>query len=133
MTRNRENNDGEEEAMQTIESLERIKRAIAHEVSRCEYDAMGNDHAGVEVSVLPDLVIVRVLRGVPPPADQRLATTEQGRALLRQWHHTLFDHYRERLKDTVATLTASEVKDVYMDIGLGSGEKVIVFTLGSGR
>jgi uncharacterized protein YbcI len=30
-------------------------------------------------------------------------------------------------------VTGSEVKDVYMDIGLCSGEKVIVFTLGSGR
>lgn len=117
--------------MQTIESQERIKSAIAHEVSRFEYDAMGNGHPGVEVSVLADLVIVRILRGVPPPAEQRLAGTEQGRALMRQWHHALFEHYRERLKDTVATLTASEVKDDYMDIGLCSGEKVIVFALDS--
>lgn len=119
--------------MQTIENQERIKSAVAHEVSCCESDAMGDGHAGVEVSVLADLVIVRVLRGVPPPAEQRLAGTEQGRALMRQWHHALFDHYRDRLKGTVAAVTGSEVKDVYMDIGLCSGEKVIVFTLGSGR
>ena len=62
--------------MQTIENQERIKSAIAHEVSRCGYDAMGNGHAGVEVSVLADLVIVRVLRGVPPPAEQRFAGME---------------------------------------------------------
>lgn len=121
--------------MQTIENQEHIKTSIAHEVSDCEHDAMGNGDAKVEVtvSVLRDLVIVRVLRGVPPAAEQRLALTEQGRALMRQWHHAVFDHYRERLKNTVATLTGSQVKDIYMDIGQCSGEKVIVFTLGSRR
>ncbi len=119
--------------MQTIDNQERIKSAIAHEVSRCEYDAMGNGDVDVEVSVLSNLVMVRVRRGVPPPAEQRLAGTEPGRALMRQWHHAVFDHDRERLKNAVATLTASEVKDVYMDIGLSSGEKVIVFTLGPRR
>ncbi len=119
--------------MQTIENQDHMKTAIAREVSHCEYDAMGSGYTDVEVSVLRDLVIVRFLGGVPTPAEKRFAGTEQGRALMRQLQHALFDHYRERLKDTVATLIASEVKDVYMDIGVCSGEKVIVFTLGSRR
>lgn len=117
--------------MQTIQNYEHIETAIARAVSHCEYDAMGRGYADVEVSVLRDLVVVRFLRGVPTPAEQQLAGTEQGRALMRQLHHALFDQYREGLKDTVATLTASDVKDVFMDIGLCSGEKVVVFTLGS--
>lgn len=122
----------QEEVRQTTQSYESIESAIARAVSHYEYDVMGGGYADVEVSVLRDVIVVRFLRGASTPAEQRLAGTEQGRALMRQLHDALFDQCRDRLKDTVARLTASSVKSVFVDIDVPAGEKVIVLTLGSG-
>jgi uncharacterized protein YbcI len=81
--------------------------------------------------VLRDVIVVRLLRGVSTLAERRLAGTEHGRALMRQLHHALFDQYRDDLKGTVATLTASSIKNAFMDIDVPAGEKVIVLTVGS--
>lgn len=125
--------DGEkEEAMQTIGSDEHLETAIARAVSHHETTIMGSGYADIEVSLLRDVIVVRLLRGVPTLAEQRLAGTEHGRALMRQLHHALFDQYRDDLKGTVAGLTASSIKNVFMDVDVPAGEKVIVLTLSSG-
>jgi uncharacterized protein YbcI len=117
--------------MQATQSGEHLEAAIARAVSHYEYDVMGGSYADIEVSVLRDVIVVRLLRGVPTLAEQRLAGTEHGRALMRQLHHALFDQYRDDLKGTVATLTASSIKNAFMDIDVPAGEKVIVLTVGS--
>lgn len=50
---------------------------------------------------------------------------------MRQLHYALFDQMRAKLTGALADLTNRVVKDLFTDISIASGEKVIIATLDS--
>lgn len=117
--------------MQAIRHDAHLETAIARAVAHQESHIMGSGYADVKVCLLRDLIVVRCWGAVHSPAEQQLAGTQRGRMLIRQLHHAAFEQYCDGLKDTVATLTASPIENVFMDFDVPAGEKVLVFTLGS--
>ncbi|MDP3596948.1 MAG: DUF2294 domain-containing protein [Nitrospirota bacterium] len=114
-----------------MQQQEALEAAVRKAVCQFELEFMAGSFAErIRVLVASDMIIVRS-QGVLPAAEQQLARTEEGQALVKQLYHALFAQHRRILVNQVAALTGMAVTDVLTDFALSTGEQVIVFLFAS--
>lgn len=116
---------------ESLQQQEALEAAVRKAVCQFELEFMAGSFAErIRVLVASDMIIVRS-QGVLPAAEQQLARTEEGQALVKQLYHALFAQHRRILVNQVAALTGMAVTDVLTDFALSTGEQVIVFLFAS--
>ena len=116
---------------ETLPQQQSLEEAVRKAVCRFELEFMAGSFAErIRVLVALDMIIVRS-QGVLPAAEQQLARTEEGQALVKLLYQTLFTQQRHILLHEVAALTGMEATDVLTDFSLSTGEQVIVFLFAS--
>ncbi|MDP1947429.1 MAG: Na-translocating system protein MpsC family protein [Nitrospirota bacterium] len=116
---------------ETLQQQEALEEAVRKAVCRFELEFMAGSFAErIRVLVAFDMIIVRS-QGVLPAAEQQLARTEEGQALVKLLYRTLFTQQRHILLHEVAAVTGMEAIDVLTDFSLSTGEQVMVFLFAS--
>ncbi len=106
-----------------------IAEGIARAAQQFERDWMGIRYTDVRVALVHEAVLIHLRGCTPSQAEWELVRTPHGRAVVKQMYRALFDECRDALAKTVSALLDVPVQEVFMDMNVCAGEKVIVLTL----
>jgi len=103
---------------------------IRNSIIKFEMDFMGRGPSDVRAFILKDMIVVR-LRDVLTPAEHQLAKNPEGAAIVKRMRENLIAQARDTLGKAIGNITGTEVLGLFTDIETTSGDRVLVFTLGS--
>ena len=95
-----------------------------------EIDYMGRGPKETRTYIVEDMVVVR-LKGVLTPAEQQLTKTAEGAELIKKMRSTLIEKAKPLLYRVIGDIISVKIVDLYTDISIVSGERIIVFALES--
>ena len=107
-----------------------IEAEISRAIVQFEIDYMGRGPKEARTHIIEDMLVVR-LKGVLTPAEQQLTKTPEGSELVKKMRATLIDKARPLLYQVVGDIAGTKILDLHTDISTASGERMLVFTLGS--
>jgi uncharacterized protein YbcI len=107
-----------------------IEADISRAIIQFEMDYMGRGPKEARTHIIEDMLVVR-LKGVLTPAEQQLTKTPEGSELVKKMRATLIDKARPFLYQVVGDIAGTKILDLHTDISTASGERILVFTLGS--
>jgi len=106
----------------------RAEAAISDEMMAFQHGFVGRGPERIRTRMVEDLVIVRSF-GVFTLAEKQLATSYEGRRLIKAMRQQVLEAGRPVLEEIVQRHTAAEVVSVHSDISTKSGEWMDVFVL----
>jgi len=101
---------------------------ISDEMMAFQHEFVGRGPNRIRTRIAEDLVIVRSF-GVLTPAERQLATSFEGRRLIKAMRQQVLEAGRSVLERIVQKHTGAEVISVHSDISTKSGEWLDVFVL----
>ena len=110
-----------------------IEAEISEAIIKFEKEYMGRGPDETKTYIINDMIVIRLQR-VLTPAEQQLAKSEgdvRGRSLIKQVRTELLEKARPLLEAMVWDITGRKVNSLHTDISTITGERIIVFTLGS--
>ena len=108
----------------------RAEAAISDEMMAFQHEFVGRGPERIRTRMVDDLVIVRSF-GVFTPAEKQLATSYEGRRIIKAMRQQVLEAGRPVLEAIVQKHTGAEVISVHSDISTKSGEWLDVFVLES--
>jgi uncharacterized protein YbcI len=102
--------------------------AISDEMRAYQHEFVGRGPDRIRTRMVEDLVIVRSF-GVLTPAERQLATSFEGRRLIKAMRQQVLEAGRSVLERIVHKHTGAEVISVHSDISTKIGEWLDVFVL----
>ena len=102
--------------------------ALTEAIIKFEKEYLGRGPLDARTFFIQDMILVR-MRGILTPAEQKLAESNDGRALVKDTRRQLFETSRPFLDEMVLQITGCEVVSMHTDVSSRTGERVIVFTL----
>ena len=102
-----------------------IEAAFTKEIVKFEKEYLGRGPLDARTYLINDMVVVR-LRGVLTPAEEKLAENKEGRVLVKDARRQLFETSRSVLEQLVKDILEVELVDMFSDISVDRGERVIV-------
>jgi uncharacterized protein YbcI len=105
-----------------------LEAEFTKEIIKLEKEYHGRGPLDARTFFIDDMILVR-LRGVLTQAEQKLAETPQGSALIKETRRQLFETSRSMLEDIVCTQLGFQVKSFHSDISTKNNERIIVLTL----
>jgi len=106
----------------------RSEAAISDEMMAFQHEFVGRSPDRIKTRIVEDLVIVRSF-GVLTPAERQLATSYEGRRLIKAMRQQVLEAGRSVLERIIQKHTGAEVVSVHSDISTKSGEWLDVFVL----
>jgi uncharacterized protein YbcI len=100
--------------------------AISDEMMTFQHEFVGRGPDPIRTRIVEDLVIVRSFGGLTP-AERQLATSFEGRRLIKAMGQQVLEAGRSVLERIVQKHTGAEVISVHSDISTKSGEWFGVF------
>jgi uncharacterized protein YbcI len=104
--------------------------AISDEMMAFQHEFVGRGPDRIKTRIVEDLVIVRSF-GVLTPAERQLATSFEGRRIIKAMRQQVLEAGCSVLERIVQKHTGAEVISVHSDISTKSGEWLDVFVLES--
>src|SRR5688572_13208469 len=101
---------------------------IARAAVAFERERTGHPPRWVAVALAGDTVVV-TLHGALPPAEQALAQTPAGAALLREFHREVFAGACGPLREEVGRVAGAEVREASADLEGAADTMVLIFLL----
>lgn len=105
-----------------------VEALISEAIIKFEKDYMGRGPFETKTYILKDMIMVR-LKGVLTPAEQQLGKTPEGADLIKKTRMLLIEGARYILENIISDITGCKVKNLYSDINIESGERLIIFIL----
>ena len=104
--------------------------AISDEMMAFQHEFVGRGPDRIKTRIVEDLVIVRSF-GVLTPAERQLATSFEGRRIIKAMRQQVLEAGRSVLERIVQKHSGAEVISVHSDISTKIGECLDVFVLES--
>ncbi len=105
-----------------------LESELTKEIVRIEKEYLGRGPVDARTHLINDMALVR-LRGVLTLAEEKLAETQEGRALVKDARRQLFETSRSMLAEIVRQILGVELIDLFSDISTETGERIIVLTV----
>lgn len=105
-----------------------LEAELTREIVRIEKEYLGRGPVDARTHLINDMALVR-LRGVLTPAEEKLAETQEGRALVKDARRQLFETSRSMLAEIVRQILGVELIDLFSDISTETGERIIILTV----
>jgi uncharacterized protein YbcI len=105
-----------------------IEAEIANAAVRFQREQQGRGPSDVHVHLIGDIVLIRCI-GILTPTEVRLATTEEGRRLVRSARQELRAISRMENEALVANVVGCSVVRSYSDVDIEAGEQMEVYVL----
>lgn len=112
-----------------------IEAKITEAMVKFEREYMGRGPTEARTYLIDDLVLVR-LKGVITRAEAHLANADpsgRGRDLIKQTRTELLEKARPQLAALIENIVGCSVASLHTDISVRTGERVIIFTLATGK
>ncbi|HEX2742137.1 MAG TPA: DUF2294 domain-containing protein [Rubrobacter sp.] len=106
----------------------RSEASISDEMMAFQHEFVGRGPDRIRTRIVEDLVIVRSF-GVFTPAEKQLATSFEGRRIIKAMRQQVLEAGRSVLERIVRKHTEAEVITVHSDISTKSGEWLDIFVL----
>jgi len=113
---------------QVMRTKGQIEAEISQAILKFEKEHIGRGPEEIRAFVVADMIVVRE-RGVLTPAEIHLATTSDGRELIKQFRACLVENSRMLLASMIREITGRETVALHSDVCTSSGERVLVFCL----
>lgn len=97
-------------------------------IVKMEREYLGRGPADARTYFVGSMILVR-LQGILTPAELKLATTEEGKLLVKETRRQLFETSRDLLEDMVQTIVGCELVSMHTDMSTRTDERVIVLTV----
>lgn len=114
--------------MEIPKSIGELEAAFTKRIIQFEKEYLGRGPVEARTYLLQDMVLIR-LKGVLTPAEEKLLETKQGRSLVKEARRQLFDTSRPAMDRLTADILGAKLIDLFSDISLDTGERIIVLTL----
>ncbi len=105
-----------------------VEGAVAAAVAKFQREQQGRGTAEVRAYLIGDVVMVRC-KGIFTPTEARLATTDEGRRLVKSARQELRTINRAEIEGIVASLVSCPVVRSYYDVDAEAAEQVEIFIL----
>ena len=102
--------------------------AFTKAIIQFEKEHLGRGPLDTRTTFLGDLILVR-LKGLMTPAEQKLASTSDGRDLVKEMRRQLFETSRPLLEEMVTTLTGARLVSLHTDMSTKTGERIVVLVV----
>ena len=109
-------------------SIGEMEAEFTNQIVKFEKEYMGRGPIEARSFLIGDMMLVR-LKGVLTPAEDKLIQNSEGRVLVKSARRQLFDTSRTLLGKIVEDILGAKLIDLFSDISLESGERVIIFIL----
>lgn len=104
-----------------------VEYAVTLAVLNFQTEFMKSHYSRVQVQVSDDFIEVILTRSAPIPAEEELARSPGGQALLRQFHQAMFESCRELLREKIERAIEAKVERIVSDFDLTA--RTITFIL----
>lgn len=115
--------------MSATRNIAEIEYAIMLAMLNFQDEYLKTTSSRAQVRVLGELIEVTLTRMSAIPAEEGLARSPEGLALLRQFYHAIFDSCRDVLQDRIQRAVGVTVQDIVTDIDPIAGKSTIVIRL----
>ena len=105
-----------------------LETKISEAIIKFEQEFTGRCPIETVTCIIKDIIFVR-LKGVLTPAEEQLAKTSEGAALVKETRVQLLEGARVLLKNIIIEITGCRIKSLHSDISTKTGERIIVFAL----
>ncbi len=106
-----------------------IEYAVMLAVLNFQTEFMKANYTRVQVQVFDALIEVTLTKTASIPAEDELARSAGGRALLRQFHQAIFDSCRSLLCKRIEDAIGAKVQNLIADIDPSAGTTTIIIRL----
>ncbi len=113
---------------QVMRTKGQMEAEISQAILKFEKEHIGRGPEEIRTFVVADMIVVRE-RGVLTPAEIHLATTSDGKELIKQFRACLVENSRMLLSSVIREITGREIVALHSDVCTSSGERVLVFCL----
>jgi uncharacterized protein YbcI len=114
--------------MANPKTIGELEADITKQIIQFEKNYLGRGPVEARTHLLHDMVLIR-LKGVLTPAEEKLLETREGKTLVKETRRQLFDTSRPAMNQLVNEILNANLIDLFSDISLDTGERVIVLTL----
>jgi len=114
--------------MENQKSIGELEAAFTKQIIQFEKEYLGRGPVEARTYLLHDMVLIR-LKGVLTTAEEKLLETREGRILVKDARRQLFDTSQAALDQITAEVLGAKLIDLFSDISLDTGERIIVLTL----
>ena len=106
-----------------------VEYAVALAVLNFQTEFMGSHYTHAQVHLVEDLIEVVLKRTTSIPAEDRLAQSTEGRALLQQAHQSLFASGERRLREQLERELGLHVRHLFSHLDGVAGTTTIIIKL----
>ena len=103
-----------------------VEYAVTLAVLNFQTEFMKSNYSRVQVHAFDDLIEVVLTRSAPIPAEEELARSSGGQALLRQFHQAMFDSCRDLLRERIEQAIGAKVESIISDLDPTAGKNTII-------
>lgn len=115
--------------MSAARNIAELEYAIMLAMLNFQDEYLRTKTSRAQVRVLGELIEVTLTRTAAIPAEEKLARSPEGLALLRQFHHAIFESCRSVLQERIQRVVGAKVQDIITDIDPVAGKSTIVIRL----
>ncbi len=105
-----------------------VEAAFTKAIIQFEKEHLGRGPLDTRTTFLGDMILVRLM-GLMTPAEQKLATSGDGRDLVKEMRRQLFESSRPLLEEIVQEVVNCQLISLHTDMSTKSGERIIVFVV----
>ena len=105
-----------------------LEAEFTKRIIKFEKEYLGRGPHEARTYLIDDMVVIR-LRGVLTTAEEKLIETKEGRILVKDTRRQLFDTSRSIMESFTMEILGKKLLDLFSDISINTGERVIVLTL----
>jgi uncharacterized protein YbcI len=115
--------------MSVVTNRAEIEYAVMLAVLNFQTEFMKSNYSRVQVHVCNELIEVTLTRTASIPAEDELARSTGGRALLRQFYQTLFDSCQSFLCQRIESAIGVKVQSLIADCDPPGGRTALIIRL----
>ncbi len=106
-----------------------IEYAVMLTVLNFQTKFMESHYTGTHLQTYHDLIELTLTRTAPIPAEDRLAESSEGQALLQQVHHSLFHAGKHLLQEQLEQSLGVKIRYLLSHLDSATGTNVIIVKL----
>ena len=106
-----------------------IEYAVMQAVLNFQTEFMKVNYSRIQVRVFDELIEVTLARTASIPAEDELAMSAGGRALLRQFHQAMYDSCQSLLSKRIEGAIGAKVQNLIADLDPSAGRTTLVIRL----
>lgn len=115
--------------MRTARNKADVKHSVMLAVLNFQAEFMKSSHTRAQIHFVDDIIEVNLTRSVPTPAEDRLAQSSEGRALLQQVYAELFKSGQSLLGDELEKALGMKAHIIFTGLDTIAGTNTILIRL----